>query len=184
MDGLLVPVQCGAMVRESAPVKVPSFWQIIPQVGRVWKEAPDGKWSRAAFPLTLVNDIDNHSVEGLASFLYDGRKVTNLRFQFIQQNAPYLLHQHFVTWGSAATESAANAPTGLAAKRTAAEAELAQRLPTKPWSDLANSLPRRARYWLRRSAGSGVDDRGGVGPRRRVVLPARPDAIRGLPVSA
>jgi hypothetical protein len=172
MDGLLVPVQRGAMVRESASVKVPSFWQVIPQVGRVWKEAPDGKWSRAAFPLTLVNDIDNHSVEGLASFLYDGRKVTNLRFQFIQQNAPYLLHQHFVTWGSAATESAANAPTGLAAKRAAAEAELAQRLPTKPWSDLANSLP------------PGTLAGFGVGPRRRVVLPARPDAIRGLPLSA
>src|SRR4029077_15157915 len=51
MDGLLVPVQQGAMVRESASVKLPSFWQVIPQVGRVWKEAPDGKWSRAAFPL-------------------------------------------------------------------------------------------------------------------------------------
>src|SRR5262249_40842247 len=86
MDGLLVPVQRGEMVRESAPVKVPSFWQVIPQVGRVWKEGSDGKWSRAAFPLTLVNDIDNHSVEGLASFLYDDGKVTNLRFQFIQEN--------------------------------------------------------------------------------------------------
>jgi hypothetical protein len=141
MDGLLVPVQRGEMVRESAPVKVPSFWQVIPQFGRVWKERADGKWSRAAFPLTLVNDIDNHSVEGLASFLYDGSKVTELRFQFIQQNAPYLLHQHFVTWGSAATESTVYAPPDLAAKRAEAKAELAQRLPTKPWSDLANSLP-------------------------------------------
>jgi hypothetical protein len=86
-------------MRESVSAKLPSFWQVIPQVGRVWREGADGKWSRAAFPLTLVNDIDNHSVEGLASFLYDGRKITRLRFQFIQQNAPYLLHQHFVTWG-------------------------------------------------------------------------------------
>src|SRR5262249_43088103 len=83
MDGLLIPVQRGEMVHESAPVEVPSFWQVIPEVGRVWKEDSDGKWSRAAFPLTLVNDIDNHSLEGLASFLYDGRKVTHLRFQFI-----------------------------------------------------------------------------------------------------
>ena len=43
MDGLLVPVQRGEMVRESASVKVPSFWQVIPQVGRVWKEVSDGK---------------------------------------------------------------------------------------------------------------------------------------------
>jgi len=141
MDGLLVPVQRGEMVRESASATVPSFWQVVPQIGRVWKEGADGKWSRAAFPLTLVNDIDNHSVEGLASFLYDGRKITHLRFQFIQQNAPYLLHQHFVTWGSAATESAVYAPRDLAAKRAEASAELAQRLPAKPWSELANSLP-------------------------------------------
>ena len=60
MDGLLVPVRRGEMVSESASVKVPSFWQVIPQIGRVWKEDSDGKWSRAAFPLTLVNDIDNH----------------------------------------------------------------------------------------------------------------------------
>src|SRR5262249_14160708 len=108
---------------------------------RVWKEVSDGKWSRAAFPLTLVNDIDNHSVEGLASFLYEGKKVTSLRFQFIQQNAPYLLHQHFITWGSAATSLVPSAPTDLAANRAAAKAELADRLPAKPWSDLVNSLP-------------------------------------------
>lgn len=141
MDGLLVPVQRGEMVHESAHVVVPSFWQVIPEVGRTWKELSDGKWSRAAFPLTLVNDIDNHSVQGLATFLYHGRRVTHLRFQFIQENAPYLLHQHFVTWGSAATSSAAYAPTDLAAKRAEAKAELAERLTAKPWSDLVNSLP-------------------------------------------
>lgn len=141
MDGLLVPVQRGQMVHESAPVAVPSFWQVIPETGRVWRERSDGRWSRAAFPLTLVNDIDNHSVEGLASFLYDGSKVTHLRFQFIQENAPYLLHQHFVTWGSAATRSAAYAPGDLAAKRATARAERAARLPARPWSALVSSLP-------------------------------------------
>jgi hypothetical protein len=141
MDGLLVPVQRGEMVHESASVEVPSFWQVIPEVGRVWKEGSDGKWARAAFPLSLVNDIDNHSLEGLASFLYDGRKVTHLRFQFIQENAPYLLHQHFVTWGSAATKSVGYAPRDLADKRAEARRERAERLPAKPWSDLVNSLP-------------------------------------------
>ena len=141
MDGLLVPVQRGEMVHESASVEVPSFWQVIPEVGRVWKEGSDGNWSRAAFPLSLVNDIDNHSLEGLASFLYDGRKVTHLRFQFIQENAPYLLHQHFVTWGSAATKSVGYAPSDLADKRAEARRERAERLPAKPWSDLVKSLP-------------------------------------------
>ncbi|HET9388654.1 MAG TPA: hypothetical protein VFO44_03315 [Steroidobacteraceae bacterium] len=141
MDGLLVPVQRGEMVPESGPVAAPSFWQVIPEVGRTWKEAADGKWSRAAFPLTLVNDIDNHSVEGLATFLYDGTRVTRLRFQFIQENAPYLLHQHFVTWGSAATRPSAYAPTDLAARRAEAKVELEERLPARPWSDLVKSEP-------------------------------------------
>lgn len=141
MDGLLVPVQRGEMVHESASVDVPSFWQVIPEVGRVWSEASDGKWSRAAFPLTLVNDIDNHSLEGMASFLYDGSRVTHLRFQFIQENAPYLLHQHFVTWGSAAAKSVGYEPSDLAAMHAEARRERAERLPAKPWSDLVNSLP-------------------------------------------
>jgi len=141
MDGLLVPVQRGEMVHESASAEVPSFWQVIPEIGRTWKAGSDGRWSRAAFPLTLVNDIDNHSLEGLATFLYEGRKVTHLRFQFIQENAPYLLHQHFVTWGSAAIKVAPYVPTDLAAARGQARAELVERLPTKTWSELVDSLP-------------------------------------------
>ncbi|MBV8852438.1 MAG: hypothetical protein JOY91_03500 [Sinobacteraceae bacterium] len=141
VDGLLVPVQRGEMVHESAHAHPRSFWQVIPQFGRIWRERSDGRWSRAAFPLTLVNDIDNHALQGLACFLYDGTRISQLRFQFIQQNAPYLLHQHFVTWGSAATTVTRYAPGDLADKRSAARAELAQRLPSKPWSELVRSLP-------------------------------------------
>jgi hypothetical protein len=39
MDGMLVPVQRGEMVRETAPGKVASYWRVIPQFGRVWKES-------------------------------------------------------------------------------------------------------------------------------------------------
>ena len=33
-----------------------SYWTVIPQPGRVWREPGDGEWSRAALPLMLVND--------------------------------------------------------------------------------------------------------------------------------
>ena len=56
MDGMPVPVQRGEMVRETASGKVPTYWRVIPQFGRVWKEKADGEWSRAAFPIMLVND--------------------------------------------------------------------------------------------------------------------------------
>ena len=140
MDGILVPVQRGEMVHESRPGQSPSYWAVIPQYGRVWKEPNDGNWSRAAFPIMLVNDTENHAHQGLATFLYDGKSVTNLRFQFIQQTAPYLLHQHFITWGSARVTLAAST-ADLNASRKQAQMELADRLPTKPWSELVKSVP-------------------------------------------
>jgi CubicO group peptidase (beta-lactamase class C family) len=135
----LVPVQRGDMVRETAPGATPSFWRVIPQVGRVWHDKADGGWSRAAFPVMLVNDTENDAHQGLAMFLYRGSQVTPLQFQFVQQSAPYLLGQHFVAWGSAAATLADT--THLQARRAAAQRELAQRLPAKPWEELVKQVP-------------------------------------------
>jgi len=67
---VLVPVQRGEMVRETDGGPTPSYWRIIPQFGKVWREPGDGDWSRAAFPVMLVNDTENHAHQGLAAFLY------------------------------------------------------------------------------------------------------------------
>ena len=41
-DGaVLVPLERGSMVRETAPGAVASYWRVIPQFGRVWQEAAD-----------------------------------------------------------------------------------------------------------------------------------------------
>ena len=142
-EGVLVPIQRGEMVAESAPVAggAVSYWRVIPQFGRVWKQPGDGEWSRAAFPLTLVNDTENHAHQGLATFFYRAGAVSRLRFQFVQQTAPYLVRPHFVSWGSAATELVATAIENLDAQRVAAVAELAGRLPAKPWEDLVRGAP-------------------------------------------
>src|SRR5689334_12274484 len=42
---ILVPVQRGSMVRETAGGAVPSYWRVIPQFGRIWREKTDGAWS-------------------------------------------------------------------------------------------------------------------------------------------
>ena len=141
MGEILVPVERGEMVKESLPAKVPSYWRVIPQFGRVWKEQGDGTWSRAAFPLTLVNDTENHAHQGLATFLYHHGAVTGLRFQFIQQSTPYLIPQHFVAWGWSHATLQAAADGGGKALHIAAAAELADRMPARPWSDLAKSAP-------------------------------------------
>jgi len=139
--GILVPVQRGEMVRESATVAVPSYWRVIPQFGRVWRERGDGEWSRAAFPLMLVNDTENHAHQGLATFLYKDGAVSALRFQFVQQTAPYLVRPHFVGWGTAPASVRPADATHLDARRSEAAAELAGRLPARPWADLTRELP-------------------------------------------
>lgn len=141
LGDLLVPVQRGEMVRETEPVKIPSYWRVIPQVGRVWREKADGDWSRAAFPLMLVNDTENHAHQGLATFVYRGSEVSNLAVQFVQQTAPYLLSQHFVAWGTARATVTKSDPSTLAANAASARLELAARLPAKPWGELEKEVP-------------------------------------------
>jgi CubicO group peptidase (beta-lactamase class C family) len=141
-DGdVLVPVQRGTMVRESQTVSTPSYWRVIPQFGRVWREPGDGNWSRAALPLNLVNDTENHAHQGVATFLYRDGEISALRMQFVQQTAPYLLKQHFVMWGPAIAKLAPGDAAELGARRAAARLELSSRLPAKPWSELVKQFP-------------------------------------------
>ncbi len=114
-DGTLAPLERGTMVTESSAGKSPSYWNVIPQFGRVWREKADGDWSRAAFPLMLVNDTENHAHQGLATLLYRGTEVSAVELQFVQQNAPYLLSPTCQFWGTAnraALRAAAGHHTG------------------------------------------------------------------------
>lgn len=156
IDAILVPVERGRMVKETLPAqtgtagkigttgktgRTPSYWRVIPQFGRVWREQADGDWSRAAFPIMLVNDTENHAHQGLATFLYKAGAVTDLRLQFVQHTGPYSLKTHFVAWGSAPAMLAAGNLGDLDARRAKAKAELADRMPARPWSELVASAP-------------------------------------------
>ncbi|MGB6306465.1 MAG: serine hydrolase [Steroidobacteraceae bacterium] len=138
---VLVPVQRGEMVRESGAGTTPSYWRVIPQFGRVWRERDDGEWARAAFPVMLVNDTENQAQQGLATFLYRPGRITGLIIQFVQQSGPYLIKQYFVAWGDAPAELAPGDGSMLEVRRAQARAELADRLPAKPWSELVKSVP-------------------------------------------
>jgi hypothetical protein len=141
LGDVLVPLQRGRMVAERAPGKAPSYWCVIPQCGRIWRSPEDGGWSRAAFPLMLVNDLENHAHQGLAMFRYRQRRVSAIVLQFVQQTSPYRLQQHFIAWGAAEAQWSESGIADLAAHRERARAELAQRLPHKPWVELAGNLP-------------------------------------------
>jgi hypothetical protein len=141
LDDVLIPVQWGQMLSEDPTVPSPSYWSLIPQFGRVWRDAGDDSgWSRAACPLMLVNDLENHAHQGLVCFRYKDAVVSDFRFQFVQQTAPYLLKQHFLAWGSALVEYARLPTMDLQAAREAARRELAARLPSRPCTDLTSQV--------------------------------------------
>lgn len=135
--GQLVPVERGTILRELKPAARASYWQIIPETGRVWQEACDGGWVRAALPITLVNDIENAAHQGLATFLYKDGQASHLRFQFVQETAPYLIPTYFVSWGAANAKAEPLGLTDLEQLRAAHVAEQADNLPSKRWSELA-----------------------------------------------
>jgi len=89
----------------------------------------------------LVNDTENHAHQGLATFLYRGKQISGLRVQFVQQTAPWLLSPHTVLWAQVTTTFAAGDAAQLAARREAARAELAARLPTKTMDELRTQFP-------------------------------------------
>ena len=76
-----------------------SYWDIIVQPGRVWSQPDDSGWSRAGFPFALVNSIEGETHNGLATFLYKDGRVSNLRFQIVQQTAPFYIKDDFVAAG-------------------------------------------------------------------------------------
>ncbi|MBS0388147.1 MAG: beta-lactamase family protein, partial [Proteobacteria bacterium] len=137
----LVPAERGRMLVERGAARPTSYWSVIPEPGKVWREAADGGWSRGALVLMLVNDTENHAHQGIATFMYRGTRVSRVRFQFVQQTAPYLLHQHFIAWGSTAARVAPDGSGSPDTQRQAFAAELAQRLPTRPWQELERDLP-------------------------------------------
>lgn len=139
LGDLLIPVQRGEMVREVPGAKA-SFWRVIPQIGRIWRENADGGWSRAAFPIMLANDTDNDAHQGLATFVYRDGEISNVAVQFVQQSAPYLLGRHFVAWTSVHADLLQADAKALEDRRAAARAELAGRLPAKPMRELAETV--------------------------------------------
>jgi CubicO group peptidase (beta-lactamase class C family) len=146
LGDVLAPLQRGQIVPEQRPGRTASdaasYWSVIAQFGRVWRDPDEQEgWSRAAFPLMLVGDTENHSHQGMATFRYKGREVGELELQFVQQTAPYLLRQHFIAWGRARMKLTPLAAREAAAQRDSARAELARRLPQRPWADLIRQAP-------------------------------------------
>lgn len=116
-----------------------SYWDMLVQPGRVWSEAGDGEWSRAAFPFALINSIEGETHNGLATFLYKAGKVSNLRFQVVQQTAPFYVKDYFLAAGLVKANLVAKDTHSAAEVESLTReyaASLADAVPVANWHDL------------------------------------------------
>ena len=114
-----------------------SYWDVIVQPGRVWSQPDDGGWSRAGFPFALVNSIEGETHNGLATFLYKDGRVSNLRFQIVQQTAPFYVKDDFVAAGLAAATFVPVATDQLISVKRGYEADRTDEVPIASWDELA-----------------------------------------------
>lgn len=132
----LVPVSQD-VIRYGSTIEGRSYWDIIVQPGRVWSESGDGGWSRASFPFALVHSVDGETHIGLATFLYNGTDVSNVRFQIVQQTAPSFVVDYFKAWGQVSARYEPGNMDNLDMLKAAYALERANLHPIKSWDELA-----------------------------------------------
>ena len=135
-NGDLVPFTQD-VIRYGSSHRGRSYWDIIVQPGRVWSEPGDEGWSRGGFPFALVNSVEGETHNGLATFLYKEGRVSNLRFQIVQQTAPFHVPDHFLAAGLVPTRFSPAAADHLRSLEQHYEAARADAVPIAGWSELA-----------------------------------------------
>jgi len=134
VDDILLPA-----VRDFVmPGDPASAMRMIVSPGRVWREAGDGGWSRASFPFVWTTSSFNMAHNGIATFLYNDREVSDLRLQIVQETAPRQ------QWAAAAQVPMTYRPgpiDGGAGLRKRYAAERAMAWPMSPLSGLTHRVP-------------------------------------------
>ncbi len=130
---VLVPVQRGLI--QSAEQDDNATLIVSP--GWVWSEPGDDGWSRAAFTFVTGDNRSNRTHNGLATFLFNGDAVSQLRFQLVQETAAWARRE---SWG----QLPLSYQPGPVPERESLAARFAEEraaeLEIRPWSDLAARL--------------------------------------------
>ncbi len=109
---------------------------VIVSPGRAWSEPGDRGLSRASFPFVFVNQTNNATHNGVATFLFDDTRVSALRFQIVQETAEWAKYDY---WGQAPMTYAPGAIAGESAVRARFDEEVRHQVPIRPWSALPAS---------------------------------------------
>jgi hypothetical protein len=116
-----------------------SLWNVIADPGRVWEEAADAGYSRAAFPFTFTDNFVGQARNGLATFVFDRLGVSPMAIQITQETAPQAEHVRADFSALVPVRWDPECPAGAEAAAAAFTRERAARLPLHPWSDLPNA---------------------------------------------
>ena len=131
----LIPVQQGLVITGS------TAWNYIAGPGRVWQENSDNGYMRASFPFALVERNQNCVHNGEMTFLFSrttSPNVSRVRYQVTQETCLYF---KLNLWGQLAATYTPGSVTNDQGLENAEAAEVANRLPTKPFSALATDFP-------------------------------------------
>src|SRR6185436_17809569 len=105
------------------------FWNYLVGPGRAWQETGDNGYTRAAFPIALVQRAVNCVHNGVMTFLFDDTSVSRVQFQIAQETCLYL---QFDVGGQLPARYTPGAVANAADLETNHALEVAARLPTKP----------------------------------------------------
>jgi CubicO group peptidase (beta-lactamase class C family) len=124
----LVPIERNMLLKDKK-----SNWYIVLAAGRIWSEPGDKGYSRASFPFTLVHYKMSQTHNGLATFLFNDKHVSGLRFQIVQEADP---GEKFDAWGQADMRYMPLPLQERIALTKQFVTELAQQPPIHSWTEL------------------------------------------------
>ncbi len=129
----IVPVRRGLIRTDN------QAWDIFVEPGRIWHEAGDGDFMRAAIPFALQERNANCTHNGVLSFLFrpDGQ-TSRAAWQIVSETCLYFQYD---MWGTGQISYAPGPVKSAARVRAAYGREQAARLPVRPLSALAKDHP-------------------------------------------
>jgi hypothetical protein len=131
----LVPAQQGLILTGSPA------WNLIVGAGAVWDQPGDKGYTRAALPFALIERSQNCVHNGELTFLFSNTQqpaISQVRYQITQETCYYMKVD---MWGQVPAQYTHHDVPHAAALLHDFTAELAQRVPRKPLSALAQDFP-------------------------------------------
>ena len=131
----LIPVEQGLVITGDAA------WNYILGTGRVWRETGDAGYTRASLPFALVQRNQNCVHNGAMTFLFSATKSPRISRVFYQIAQETCYPMKFDSWGMLEADFSPGPIPHAGEIREHFAAEQSHRLPTKPWSALAEKFP-------------------------------------------